>query len=427
VLLPAKCKAGIIVRRAHPETYLRLACESLLAGERGTNPFAVKEVSAVARALIAAGTLDEATARSVLDEYTVAVSVRQVGPPLARPPSGRAPGGDKVDLSASRAVTGRFPIGDDGAGLLLHRLVFADDTTHVELSGTGRDRIGSALGQPAGGGRLPAVTVMDDQGRTASATGRTWHNADAGWSASFVTDKPLAASTSWLDIDGGRVDLPPQAPPPVARTEDVPAPADPVKAMVYRELTDSVSRRGGDTLGGALAALIATGALSQDDPLVAEVEQVTDAMVSQRAVTSLPEPWASLLRRFGKRDGPVGTVPIGAAVSSADGWSVRFDSLESDEGHFTVFAAVSPGRVLLNMPFDPLTTSTYSLEWRAEDDRGNSYLAIGESRGGTDNVADGELVFLSPLDPKARELRLLATGRRQRAVVTISLEGLGTK
>lgn len=84
-----------------------------------------------------------------------------------------------------------------------------------------------------------------------------------------------------------------------------------------------------------------------------------------------------MLGRSGKHDGPVGTLPIWAAVSSDDGWSVRFDYLASDESQFTVLFAVSPGRVLLNIPFDPLTTGRHGLDWRAEDDRGNSYLAIG--------------------------------------------------
>ncbi len=207
----------------------------------------------------------------------------------------------------------------------------------------------------------------------------------------------------------------------------MPSPAEPVKAMLYRELMGSFGRPGRDMLGSALAALEATGSLSADDSLVTEVEQVAEAIANRRAVGALPEPWASLFRRFGKHDGPTGTLAIGAAVSSEDGWSVRFDYLASEEPQFAVFVAASPGRVLLTMPFDALSTATNGLEWRAEDDRGNSYLAIAGSHGGTDNVADGELAFLSPLDPKARQLRLLAAGQRQRAVVTISLEGLGTR
>lgn len=213
-MLPAKCKARTIARRVHPETYLRLACESLLVCDRGTNPFAVEDVSAVALALIAAGSLAEATARSVFDEYTVAVTVRQGGPPLGRWPNRHAPGGDKVDLTASRAVIGRFPVGDERAGLVLKRLVFADETTHVELSGTASDRIGSALAQQGRPGHPAAITVLDDHGTTTSAAAHTWQTSDTGWGATFGTDKPLAASTAWLDIDGGRVELPPPDPPP---------------------------------------------------------------------------------------------------------------------------------------------------------------------------------------------------------------------
>jgi hypothetical protein len=44
---------------------------------------------------------------------------------------------------------------------------------------------------------------------------------------------------------------------------------------------------------------------------------------------------------------------------------------------------------------------------------------------GSGEVAEGTIDSLTPLDPKATELRLLPTGSQERAVVAIQLAGLG--
>ncbi len=132
----------------------------------------------------------------------------------------------------------------------------------------------------------------------------------------------------------------------------------------------------------------------------------------------------------------MGSLPIGAAVSSADGWSVRFDSLSSEAEQFRVAVVVSPAKALAlggrsMMPVmggghaDPLRTEPVAIDWLAEDDVGNSYLGTARFGWGPATMVNGELLFGSPLDPEASKLTVLGTGTHERAVVTIDLAGLG--
>jgi hypothetical protein len=64
------------------------------------------------------------------------------------------------------------------------------------------------------------------------------------------------------------------------------------------------------------------------------------------------------------------------------------------------------------------------IQWWAEDDRQNIYLGAQENYGSSGDLAQGNIGFSGPLDPKARRLSLLPTGRNERGVVTISLDSL---
>jgi hypothetical protein len=397
--------------------------------------------AAAAQALIAAGSLDEATANAVFDEYTVAFALRGGVEPEEALWCRRTL--RKVDLSAPRTVDGALAVGRESEGLVLHRLFLAEGVTELELSSTSPLSAGPAEGtirppKPFQRRRTtpqrqrpqpPAVTVADDQRTAVSLSAFDWSDLDPGWKATFHTNAQLSAVTAWLEIDGGRVELPPPGPPPEVRTEAVPALVNPVEAMLYREALSAPCGSLQD--GAAVKALVATGSLLAEDPLLAEVEQVAKAVCKRRAVGGLPEPWASLLRRVGKHDGPVGSLSIGAAVNSGEGWSVRFDSLTSNERDFQVAVAVSPAAVLRspadnNARLEQLCTSPVAIEWRAEDDIGNSYLAVGERhRHWEGGVVGGELSFLSPIAPEAQVLNLIAMGQRERAVVAIPLRGLG--
>jgi hypothetical protein len=130
------------------------------------------------------------------------------------------------------------------------------------------------------------------------------------------------------------------------------------------------------------------------------------------------------MRRMSKSDGPHGTLPIGAVVEALEGCSIRFDSLTSEEHSFSVTLAVSPGSVLF-MHFPGVRIDRSPIDWWAEDDRKNVYLFMSGGGSGSGEMAEGVIESMTPLDPKATELRLLPTGIHERAVIEIPLAELG--
>ncbi len=425
-----------MARPTDPETYLRLACERLLLSQDlRSGARQGGEVPAVGRALIAGGLLDEERVRAVLEEYALAFGLREYGGwwHLHRMQQGAAEG---QRLSAQRVVIGTFDLSDADERATLERVVFGDDRTELDLSGvtsSRQDRSAMAFRRnamlrrtmgPAGLAHGRVLTVGDDRGTTTQAF--AGHSGRSGrvWDAHFTTDAPLSPATAWIEIDGVRLELPEPHPIPEVRMETV-EPLDPVKAMLYGEILGSENMHGGEaSVDVAIETLITTGARQQDDPLLKEVERVGAAFVGGGTTTNLPAPWAALLRRRPRSDGPVGVLPIGAAVESLEGFSIRFDSLSSEETSFSVAVVVSPGLPLM-LHFPGFRLERSPIDWWAEDDRSNVYLLIAGSRGSSGDIAEGSLDSISPLDPKATELRLLPTGKSERAVVTIPLANLG--
>ena len=338
-------------------------------------------------------------------------------------------------------------IGPENAGLLFHRLFLTEDVVVLELSSTAahlagakarrrRIRVFRPIGLMGDQFQLPPIAVADDRGTTTPASATSPQSLDPGWRAQFVTDRPLALSTAWLEIDGERVELPSRSELPEVRSEAVPPPPDPLKATLYRDATttrgDLLRSRDGRPVQytASVKSLSVTGYLSATDPMLAEVEGVSDAIAGRKTTGGLPDPWASLLGRSNEGDGPVGFLPIGVAVvNSADGWSVRFDTLTSEQRGFEVAVTVSPGMALLTehpwaSRLEQLCLRPVAIEWSGADDLGNWYLGVGDRFGPVESVSNGRVSFVSPLDPRARRLSLIATGERERAVVSVSLAGL---
>jgi hypothetical protein len=316
---------------------------------------------------------------------------------------------------------------------VLERVLFADDATHLDLSGI--DPSGQLLNQRRRGGRVglaqrgmphqphsQALTIRDDQGTTATGHQAQGSWGGGSWQSSYRTDVPLSPETQWIEVDGTRIELPERRPAPEVHLEEI-EPMDPLRAMLYGEIMSTDRRHGGgDTVDIACRALIDIGALAEDDPLLLDIRQIAGAVASATPVSGLAEPWASLVARFSKTDGPEGRLAIGAVIDDLEGYSIRLDALTSDAGSFSISLAVSPGTPLLRFPGLELDPSP--IVWWAEDDRHNVYVAFFDNGGGGDTLAEGQVTSLASLDPKATELRLLPTASGTRAVVTVPLAGL---
>jgi hypothetical protein len=267
-----------------------------------------------------------------------------------------------------------------------------------------------------------SLALGDDRGTT--ATGHVGQSSWGGgsWEGSYKSDVALAPDTQWIEVDGTRIDLPERRPAPEVRVEEI-EPMDPLQAMLYAEIMSTDRRHGGDdTVEIACRALLAVGALEEDDPLLLEIRRIAGAVAGAAPVPGLSEPWASLVARFAKADGLQGRLAIGAVIDDLDGFSIRLDALISEAGSFSISLAISPGTPLLRFPGVDLEPSP--IIWWAEDDRQNAYVAFSDRGGGSDNLAEGQVTSLAALDPKATELRLFPTASRTRAVITVPLAGL---
>jgi len=425
-----------VPKSADPETYLRLACERVLPseGRRNNGPQSGGETAVISRACIAAGTLDQARAHQVLDEYALAMALRDQhrGRMLMHRRRARAPV-EGQRLSAHRVAVCEFHFERSDQHWILERVLFADDATHLDLSGT--DPAGQMFNQRRRGGLVgpgpramphkpqpQTLTVRDDQGTTVTGHQGTGSWGGGSWQSSYRTDVPLSPETRWIEVDGTRIELPERGPAPEVHLEEIER-RDPLRAMLYGEIMSTDRRHGGDdTVDIACRALVDIGALGEDDPLLREIRQIAGAVAGGAPVPGLAEPWASLVARFSKTDGPQGRLAIGAVIDDLDGYSIRLDALTSDAGSFSISLAVSPGTPLLRFPGVDLDPSP--IVWWAEDDRHNAYVAFFDNGGGSENLAEGQVTSLAALDPRATELRLLPTASRTRAVINVPLAGL---
>jgi hypothetical protein len=415
-----------------PETYLRMAWERIaLSDERRGGSNQIGTILAASRVLAASGSLDARRAAAIGADYQHALRLREGNMHHFFPGQGSQ---QRIDLSIRRVALCATDFVAGATPMTLSQVIFTDDSVLLEVSGSDRTDatpafrrqarmmgVGTQIGTPAHG---PTLVLHDDSGGTATAL---WSGSSSGgrnWDAHFKSDAPLNGATKWLEIDGARIDLPEPRPVPSVRVEHVDADSS-LRTALRRELVNDLQMHGPSLIDAALGALIETGAIGLDDPLVKETQQVAAAVHGHQLLPGLSEPWASLLRRTMKNDGILGRLPIGVAVV-VDDISIRFDSLVSESHAFSVALAVSPGSALLrHAPWQGLELSP--IEWWAEDDRGNGYLLSSGNGGGSSHFAEGMIQSLTPLDPLASELRILPTGIDERAVITISLSDLVTE
>jgi hypothetical protein len=428
-----------VPKSTDPETYLRLACErTLLSVDSGNGMPGAFEGAVISRVLGAAGTLPAQVGLDILDEYQLAMVLRdgRRGRMLMhRQAMAQVP---RQRLSVQRVVVGDRDIEHGKDRWTLERLLFADDVCHLTLSGaepagaSRSARRAMTMARAVAGGRPnqpnPATLVLtDDVGTTATA--RAGHASWGGgsWSATYTTDKALSANTQWIELDGIRLDLPERTPEPAFHVENV-EPIEPLRRVLYAEILSTDRRHGGaDTVEIACRALIATGAFNEDDPTLGELRRIADAVTNATPAPGLPEPWASLVARYPMNDGVIGSIPIGVAIDDLEGFSIRLDALISEPTSFSIALAMSPGSPLLRHFPGAIDLEPSAITWWAEDDRGNSYVAFPDRGGGGGNVAEGQVTSLASLDPKATELTLMPTGTRTRGVIAVPLTSLARR
>jgi hypothetical protein len=422
--------------RTDPETYLRLACErTLLAEDSGRGMSDVFEGAVISRVLSAAGTLPKGVGRSILDEYQLAMALRESQRGHLLMHQRAMANVPRQPLSVQRVVVGERSVEHGTDRWTLEQVLFTDGASRLQLSGTDPAGVSRGTRRHMGLVRLgpgsaqlqphpTTIALADDRGTTATAHVGQASWGGGSWSATYTSDKPLSANTRWIELDGTRLELPERHAAPAVRVEQI-EPIEPLRAALYAEILSTDRRHGdADAVEIGCRALVATGACQEDDTMLSELRRIADAVTNATSAPGLPEPWESLVARFQINDGPSGTVPVGAAVDDLEGFSIRIDALISEPTSFSLALAISPGTPFLRHFPGGVDLDPSPITWWAEDDRGNVYVAFPDRSGGSDALAEGHVTSLASLDPKATELRVLPTAQRTRGVITVPLAGL---
>jgi hypothetical protein len=235
----------------------------------------------------------------------------------------------------------------------------------------------------------------------------------------------LAKDTSWIEVEGERIDL--EDAPPAGEVVIEPLDDQPAALRHLWALLAAPNRFHGPPadLDPVIDVLIAAGALDPADPGLADVRAVASAIGPHQGLPGaprgrrLPEPWRSTFARRGRTDGPSGTATIGRVTPRFDGIVVAAMSLESGPEEFAVEVEVAPD-VAMDDPFDDSGLSQ-PLVWWARDDRGNHYLGHMDDWSGGDGSGWGDISFDPALDPQATRLDLMPTAETSRAVISFQL------
>jgi hypothetical protein len=413
------------------ELYLRLLGEQMLVGSsEGGHPPWRSPLAEAAGALVAIDAINSAKARAVIADYGLANALRHERLLHLRGHYGRRSRRRKTaPLKPRRVVACGRAIEHAQGMVFVKHVVLAEDSTAVSIrwrpsSPPRSSRPGSHGGHFGLQGPIPAK-LKDDQGKSTS-TSFNGGGSDEEWEGHLRAARPLSPDTSWIEIDGERIDL-----------LDAPWPCDvslerlPDEPPAHRYLRHQVAAAGShfhgppDSIERSIDALTAAGALDGADPVIDQLRAVVGTVPHQPGTPAgarrLPEPWRSLPRRQGKVNGPELTIPIGATTPLFDGFSVAVTALESRRDSFAVHVEVTPG-MAGHGPWGDDDLPAGSLAWWAADDRGNAYLGQMGSWSGGDDHSDGEINFEAALDPNAKRLRLMPTGPTMRAVIEFPLE-----
>jgi hypothetical protein len=409
------------------ETALRLAGERQLLGgnQRGHWSSGLSEIAA---ALVLLCDLPRERAESVVEDYGLAQSLRGQGPPpqfRARRRAARQRAAPPKALAAPTVVACNTTVDRPDGRAHIGSVVFTEDACHIAVrydgapSWSGRGgRYRPGRGTPPPG--PPQLAVTDDQGTRADA-----HfgggGGQEGWQGRWTTTQALSARTRWLDLSGHRVELGHGSTPTPARVE--PLPDEPL-AHRYLWHRLAAAEPGPPHDDNVVEVLIELGVVDRDDPIVDEVGQIASALQSGSYGGSAPRnakrPWKGLLTRRHREDGPTGDVPLAAATPEFDDTVVVVYDMRSEPNGFSIQARVlGQGSGTVGPFHDDLPG--IPLAWWAEDDRGNTYLGHWGGHGGNSGDISGDLNFYPPLDPKARQLRILPTGLTHRAVIEVTL------
>jgi hypothetical protein len=417
------------VSRFDAELYLRRLGEHTVLGMTDEQPGFSSALTDAAAALVAVDAITPDHAREVLADYAAAEAARDAnGQSLMGHLSAR----ERVITPTPPPVPRMVALGDelevDGWSVRLRQIALDADRVAISATYTAQPDAGRAH-RPRGRAGLPnplwKPVIADDRGTTVTLDFQGG-GSDDRWTGMLTADRPLAIETTWIDLLGRRIELVDRRVEATIEIEPLET-IDPAHRHLWRRVALAGRHFSQSPLGSAITALTASGSLPGDDPAIELAHQVNQRLPGPfrhhgptGSARNLPEPWASLVRRAGRDDGPQGLVVVGAVTREFDGHFAAIYCIESGPGGFTAEAAVSPPDI------EPhpgnLDLEDRSLTWWARDDRGNRYLGHWNGTHRHDDaIKTGTLEFAPALDPLANRLDVLPTGLTARAVISFQL------
>jgi hypothetical protein len=407
-----------------------------------------RPLHAMASALVAVGAVPREIAQCVVQDWFVAEEVRHTGYETVRRfySPRRQNWQDQAGAlrSRTRFLTSGTCLERPWGTIEVRYVVLESDSTTVTVTMSQREELhGSGSGMypaPWGNDYPDPMVFADDQGGKATATARPWGVCTPEvWHAKFHADQPLAVDTSWLAIDGQRLELTEPEAPVDVRIDPTPVP-DPARGHLWLRVAEHLPPPVyvNTPLEPTVEALVAAGTLTWDDPdvqdalAVVSATDLLDPVAIFRAKHApatradpppqrVREPWASLLADRDRGDGPNRLVLIGATTPTFDGVTIQFVALDSTPESFTLDVRIHDATA---SRWGDLHYGQPQVTWWAVDDRGNDYLGHLEESWSYAHVSGfgfGQVACRPPLDPSANWLDIMPTTATSRAVLRVPL------
>jgi hypothetical protein len=402
-------------------------------------------MSALAEALACAGAVDGQVAASVLEDLRTALAARSLidqqelleARPRAWPQAPRSAPAPMRAIPVGVAAT--CQLDDRPARAFLGSLIL--DSGSAEMTVTVRfERPNPEVASPRRSRHLHPIlsslnecTAIDDRG-----TGYRAHFGGGGghelWEGAFHFMPYPPTVARWLDVllpgaEPIRVDL--TARPVVLATTSTSLPAAETADRYLDTLSFDMLRRSPAHLMDQYAAastvaigLVEAGTLAAGSPalsrLVAVLRQTgvpVPASLADVPAVELPADWLALLVRQHAIDGPTGVTPVGTALPELDGASCLITDLISEPGQATMHIHARGWPMASHFGTVPVV----AFRWTARDDLGGWYVADEGGSSSSNGQADLNLRLSPALNPRARSLQIILTGKTGEVSVTVPL------
>jgi hypothetical protein len=155
-----------------------------------------------------------------------------------------------------------------------------------------------------------------------------------------------------------------------------------------------------------------------------QIARLSAALAGEGTADGLRADWAGMLAVAGQLDGARHHLGIELTAPPVEGATIQLDALTCAP-HYWQLHLRSAGQ----WPAEDRRSGSgkwRSLEFSADDDRGNSYIGeVGPWSGGDGTIDSFTVEFRTRLDPRARRLTLTFTGAADQVTVDLEL-GLAT-